>query len=94
MSRQNIVLCLLLATLALALSQLPHSVARANNKKCEIVTERTCDFKGNCKDKTYETCSGLSGQRNPVNPNTQPPKATAGKLQQPKSSGLNQAGKQ
>ena len=81
MYRLNIILCLLLAMFAVVLSQLPHSIAQASNKKCEIVTERTCDLKGNCKEKTYETCSGLSGAPGKaVNPRNAPPKPAAKSL--------------
>jgi hypothetical protein len=81
MYRLNIILCLLIATFAVVLSQFPRSVAHASNKKCEIVTERTCDLKGNCKDKTYETCSGFSGAPGKaVNPRNASPRPAAKSL--------------
>lgn len=75
MNRLNYVLSLLLGMAAVALSQFSGPTAHA--KTCEIVKERRCDFKGNCRDEVKEVCTGLSGQRNPRN---MPPRAPAKSL--------------
>ena len=80
MNRLNFVLSLLLGIAAIALSPFSGSTTVANSKTCEIVKERRCDFKGNCRDEVKEVCSGLSGQRKPVNPHAAPPRAPAKSL--------------
>jgi len=83
MHRLNYVLWLLLGLAVIALFQIPGPAAQANSKTCETVTERRCDLKGNCKDKTYESCTGLSGPGNPgksVSPRNAPPRTPAKSL--------------
>lgn len=67
---------LLLGLGVLALSQFPVSIAYANTT-CEIVKERRCDFKGNCKEEVKEVCTGLSGPRKGANPQNAPLRAPA-----------------
>jgi len=80
MNRLNYVLSLLLGTAAIALFQLSGSAANANPKTCEIVKERRCDLKGNCRDEIKEVCTGLSGQGKPANPRNAPPRVPAKSL--------------
>ena len=77
MNRSNYVLSLLFGMAAIALFLLSGPTANANPKTCEIVKERRCDLKGNCRDEIREVCTGLSGQRNPRNV---PPRAPAKSL--------------
>jgi len=80
MNRLNFILSLLLGVAAIALSQLSGPAANANPKKCEIVKERRCDFKGNCREEIKEVCTGLSGPAKTADPRNSPPRAPAKSL--------------